>query len=85
MCIHIYIFLKIKDDHHSHILFAPIWRLINWRHSSRPRTCIFTAERPTTTLVDAVWEFKDGSWPEDDQRFSFAVQPWVPWVCLAEF
>lgn len=30
------------------------------RDMRRPRTCIFTAERPTTTLVDAVWEFKDG-------------------------
>lgn len=30
------------------------------RDMRRPRACVFTAERPTTTLVDAVWEFKDG-------------------------
>jgi len=26
----------------------------------RPRTCFFSAERPTSTLVDAIWEFNDG-------------------------
>eukprot|EP00435_Cladocopium_sp_Y103_P041628 s1840_g11.t1 len=30
------------------------------RELRRPRTCFFTAERPTTTSVDAVWEFENG-------------------------
>lgn len=31
------------------------------RELRRPRTCFFTAERPTTTSVDAVWEFDNGA------------------------
>lgn len=50
--------------------WAPTGRIA---HSTRPRTCVFTAERPTTTLVDAVWEFKDGSWPKDYPRFWLAI------------
>ena len=30
------------------------------RHLRRPRSCFFSAERPTTTSVDAIWDFTNG-------------------------
>ena len=31
------------------------------RHLRRPRSCFFSAERPTTTSVDAIWDFTNGA------------------------
>ena len=47
------------------------------RELRRPRTCFFTAERPTTTSVDAVWEFENGGEQGGDKRGAELGDVWV--------